>query len=227
MGFSRQEYWSRLPFLPPGDHPHPGINSCPLVSCAGLMRSFVAELPGKPQALSTDTEIWISYDFSCIMKYSFDLFSLLYKCKKHPILVSDNVRVWAGLCPQVIDCWSAPGNSQMTFLFLHVLLPSQIFIHYALYHFSFSLMAELSNERCVHAPPTEDKISCLQQEEAPCTWYSGNKDNTHRRWRGLKIIHWVQEPWESSWSIVRPHYSISTTQIEHKYTACTFLHSQL
>ena len=104
MGFSRQEYWSRLPFLPPGDHPHPGINSCPLVSCTGLMRSFVAEPPGKPQALSTDTEIWISYDFSCIMKYSFDLFSLLYKCKKHPILVSDNVRVWAGLCPQVIDC---------------------------------------------------------------------------------------------------------------------------
>ena len=26
MGFSRQEYWSRLPFLPPGDLPNPGIN---------------------------------------------------------------------------------------------------------------------------------------------------------------------------------------------------------
>ena len=25
IGFSRQEYWSRLPFLPPGDLPHPGI----------------------------------------------------------------------------------------------------------------------------------------------------------------------------------------------------------
>ena len=25
MGFSRQEYWSGLPFLPPGDLPHPGI----------------------------------------------------------------------------------------------------------------------------------------------------------------------------------------------------------
>jgi len=23
MGFSRQEYWSRLPFLPPGDLPKP------------------------------------------------------------------------------------------------------------------------------------------------------------------------------------------------------------
>ena len=25
MGFSRQEYWSGLPFPPPGDFPHPGI----------------------------------------------------------------------------------------------------------------------------------------------------------------------------------------------------------
>ena len=25
MGFSRQEYWSRLPFPPPGDLPNPGI----------------------------------------------------------------------------------------------------------------------------------------------------------------------------------------------------------
>ena len=53
-------------------------------------RLFATESPGKPQTSSTDTEIRISYDFSCIMKYSFDLFSLLYKCKKHPILVSDN-----------------------------------------------------------------------------------------------------------------------------------------
>ena len=25
MGYSRQEYWSGLPFLPPGDLPHPGL----------------------------------------------------------------------------------------------------------------------------------------------------------------------------------------------------------
>ena len=25
MGFSRQEYWSGLPYLPPGDLPDPGI----------------------------------------------------------------------------------------------------------------------------------------------------------------------------------------------------------
>ena len=27
MGFPRQEYWNGLPFLPPGDFPHPGIES--------------------------------------------------------------------------------------------------------------------------------------------------------------------------------------------------------
>ena len=31
MEFSRQEYWSRLPYLPPGDHPKPGIEIlCPV-----------------------------------------------------------------------------------------------------------------------------------------------------------------------------------------------------
>ena len=28
MGFSRQEHWSELPCLPPGDLPNPGINLC-------------------------------------------------------------------------------------------------------------------------------------------------------------------------------------------------------
>ena len=32
MGFSRQEYWSRLPFPSPGDLPHPGIEPESLIS---------------------------------------------------------------------------------------------------------------------------------------------------------------------------------------------------
>ena len=36
MGFSRQEYWSGLPFPPPGDLPDPGIEPVPTyVSCIG------------------------------------------------------------------------------------------------------------------------------------------------------------------------------------------------
>ena len=32
MGFSRQEYWSRLPYPPPGDLPDSGIEPMPLTS---------------------------------------------------------------------------------------------------------------------------------------------------------------------------------------------------
>ena len=34
MRFSRQEYWSELPCLPPGDLPEPGINPASLMSPA-------------------------------------------------------------------------------------------------------------------------------------------------------------------------------------------------
>ena len=45
MGFSRQEYWSGLPFPPPGDLPGPGIEpACP----AFPGRFFTTETPGKP-----------------------------------------------------------------------------------------------------------------------------------------------------------------------------------
>ena len=47
MGFSRQEYWSGLPFPSPGDLPHPGVE---LRSPALQVDSFPAELSGKPQA---------------------------------------------------------------------------------------------------------------------------------------------------------------------------------
>ena len=35
MGFSRQEYWSGLPFPPPGDVPDPGIEPVSLVLAGG------------------------------------------------------------------------------------------------------------------------------------------------------------------------------------------------
>ena len=49
MGFSRQEYWSELPFLPPRDLPEPGIEP---VSPASQVGAFTAEPPGKPQNLA-------------------------------------------------------------------------------------------------------------------------------------------------------------------------------
>ena len=48
MEFSRQEYWSGLPFPTPGDLPHPGIEPTPLASSALAGRFFTTEPPGKP-----------------------------------------------------------------------------------------------------------------------------------------------------------------------------------
>ena len=45
MGFSRKEYWSGLPFPPPGDLPDPGIE---LVSPALQEDSLPSEPPGNP-----------------------------------------------------------------------------------------------------------------------------------------------------------------------------------
>ena len=48
MEFSRQEYWSGLPFPPPGDVPTPGIKPASLVSPALAGRFFTTVPPGKP-----------------------------------------------------------------------------------------------------------------------------------------------------------------------------------
>ena len=45
MGFSRQEYWSGLPFPSPGDLPNPGIEPMYPALAGGF---FTTEPPGKP-----------------------------------------------------------------------------------------------------------------------------------------------------------------------------------
>jgi len=48
MEFPRQEYWSGLPFLSPGDLPNPGIELASLVSPALASAFLTTEPPGKP-----------------------------------------------------------------------------------------------------------------------------------------------------------------------------------
>ena len=48
MGFSRQGYWSQLPFLPPGDLPDPGTEPG---SSALQADSLPSEPPGKPMVI--------------------------------------------------------------------------------------------------------------------------------------------------------------------------------
>ena len=48
MEFSRQEYWSRLPFPPPGDLPDPGIEPVSIMAPALAGELFTPVPPGKP-----------------------------------------------------------------------------------------------------------------------------------------------------------------------------------
>ena len=48
MECSRQEYWNRFPFPPPGDLPNPGIKPASLASPALTDRFFTTEPPEKP-----------------------------------------------------------------------------------------------------------------------------------------------------------------------------------
>ena len=65
MGFSRQEYWSGLPFPSPGDLPDPGIE---LWSPALQADSLPTETPGKPltkleykKAIDMTLLIWLLF----------------------------------------------------------------------------------------------------------------------------------------------------------------------
>ena len=52
MGFSRQEYWSGLPFPLPGDLPNPRIEPVSLASPALAGGFFTTEPPGKPGSIN-------------------------------------------------------------------------------------------------------------------------------------------------------------------------------
>ena len=54
MEFSRQEYWSGLPFPAAGDLPNPGIKPESSVSLALAGRFFTTATPGKPNTFNRD-----------------------------------------------------------------------------------------------------------------------------------------------------------------------------
>ena len=59
MRFSRQEYWSGLPFPLPGDLPHPGIEPIPLTSppLAGKLLTTSAK---SVQSVQPNSHVWLS-----------------------------------------------------------------------------------------------------------------------------------------------------------------------
>ena len=75
MGFSRQEYWSGLPFRSPGDLPDPGIEpGSPTLQADPL----TFELPGKPQSIyewNANSKFWLSNDYGDFPQHLEKLFS--------------------------------------------------------------------------------------------------------------------------------------------------------
>ena len=51
MGFSRREYWSGLPFLPPGDPPDPGIEPKSIMTPTLADRFFTTGATSEAQDL--------------------------------------------------------------------------------------------------------------------------------------------------------------------------------
>ena len=66
-GFSRQEYWSGLPFPTPRDLPDPGIEPTSLVSPALAGEFFYAAPVGKPSTVSCPLQILKLSEVLCVM----------------------------------------------------------------------------------------------------------------------------------------------------------------
>ena len=96
---SRQQYWSRLPFYPPGDLPDPGIEP---MSPAWAGRFFITAPPGKP------TCRYIPPVSASVVKWHFP-----YVCAHFSLLIRTQV---IGLKPIQIQydfilTWSHPQRS--------------------------------------------------------------------------------------------------------------------
>ena len=78
MVLPRQEYWSRLPFPPPGDLPNPGIE-CTSPALAG--RFFTTEPPGSPFLALIRINIWI------IGIHIFQIFSISWITFPHFLMI--------------------------------------------------------------------------------------------------------------------------------------------
>ena len=78
MGFSRQEYWSGVPFSSPGDLPNPGIEPrSPALQADALL----SEPPGKPFICSMGLD-------KCIMTYTLypsSLYQSIFTALKSPL----------------------------------------------------------------------------------------------------------------------------------------------
>ena len=86
MGFSRQEYWSRLPCPPPGDLPNPEIEP----RSALQVGSLLSQPPGKPLTVQvSEFQDSILFQFcSQTFQYCSEIISFLSNCQIQPIVTN-------------------------------------------------------------------------------------------------------------------------------------------
>ena len=139
MEFSRQAYWSGLPFPPPRDLPNLGTKPKSLESCALAGRFFITELQGKHSASYTSFYIFsLTVFLEKLMNYS---------RKIHSYQISSSVQlnyadIWFSFDGWGVLIQSCLHNSMdcSTWVFLWFKMPSSVVV-----------------------------ILCIIQEEAHCT----------------------------------------------------------
>ena len=101
LGFSRQGYWSRLPFPSPRDLPNPGIEPSSPALAGGF---FTTELPGKP----IDYVLWTLEAIQRIFKSKFDYIRFL----PHKLSLESNscIRCDFSVCLHVAGESVAPSS---------------------------------------------------------------------------------------------------------------------
>ena len=94
MEFSRQEYWTGLPFSPPGDLPNPGIEP---VSPALAGKFFTTAPPGKPYVVFGEMLIYIFRPFFFFLLdflFLLSFMSCLYILEINPLSVASFANIF-------------------------------------------------------------------------------------------------------------------------------------
>ena len=93
MGFSRQEYWSGLPYPPPGDLPNPGIKPVSLISCISRSANRTVEWVPMPYSRGSSQP----RDQTCVSCIAGGFFTA--EPSRKPLNLTPNLR-------SAIDLWT-------------------------------------------------------------------------------------------------------------------------
>ena len=128
MGFSRQEYWSGLPFPSPGDLPNPGMEpgSPPLQA-----DSLPSELPGKPKKRMSSP--WLAHTTwkGAIPTYAFQMVQwLMIEAQVYSLVAVHTYHAGSLLLPLKHHRVLAPGPS-LCWAHTHLLVRTHVWVPFS------------------------------------------------------------------------------------------------